>query len=178
MVSFSSRHYQTPCPWWTSLLSTLPLAIQAELSRSNELDKTHLDQHFEDLLVRINTLERKLTDSTDFIPGYDQRQFSLVSWVVDLFFFLLYHIRSSPCPETIATAKALRTLKDSLAVSRGNLTPKTKFSFKSRSKKIANSTTNTKQTRPVDGNRYLKTVMCIELLALFTYTNQLIYCIS
>ncbi|KAI8575443.1 hypothetical protein K450DRAFT_261747 [Umbelopsis ramanniana AG] len=98
-------------------------AIQEQLSRSNEIDKAHLDQHFESLLSRINSLERKLTDSTAFVPGYDQRQFSL----------------------------ALKTLKDNLTVQRSNLTPRTKFSFKSRSKKAATAI-NTKQTKPADVN--------------------------
>ncbi|GAB5586220.1 hypothetical protein Unana1_01120 [Umbelopsis nana] len=99
-------------------------AIQSELSRCDQVEKPHLDQHFEDLLVSINTLERKLTDSMDFIPGYDQRQFSL----------------------------SLRTLKDNLAVARGNLTPRTKFSFKSRSKKTTNATANTKHPKPIEAN--------------------------
>ncbi|KAH8554728.1 tubulin binding cofactor C-domain-containing protein [Umbelopsis sp. PMI_123] len=97
--------------------------IQEQLSRSNEIDKTHLEQRFESLLARINSLERKLTESTTFVPGYDQRQFSL----------------------------ALRTLKDNLAAERSKLTPRTKFSFKSRTKKTATAT-NTKQAEPADAN--------------------------
>ncbi|CAO3686799.1 unnamed protein product [Umbelopsis ramanniana] len=103
-------------------------AIQEQLSKSNEIDKTHLNQHFESLLSRINSLERKLTESTAFVPGYDQRQFAL----------------------------ALKTLKDNLTAQRSNLTPRTKFSFKSRSKKAA-TTTNTKQTKPADVNTIAST---------------------
>jgi Tubulin-specific chaperone C N-terminal domain len=73
--SFRSSYSRRP----DSRFDNFHLAIQEQLSRSTEIDKAHLDQHFESLLSRINSLERKLTESTAFVPGYDQRQFSLVS---------------------------------------------------------------------------------------------------
>ncbi|KAG2184771.1 hypothetical protein INT43_000684 [Umbelopsis isabellina] len=94
--------------------------IQDQLSRSNKLEKAQLETHFESLLIRINALERRLTESTGFIPPYDQRQF----------------------------ASALRTLKDNLTEARSNLTPRSKFSFKSRQKK----TTKPPPTKSIEDN--------------------------
>ncbi|KAI9472488.1 MAG: tubulin binding cofactor C-domain-containing protein [Benjaminiella poitrasii] len=82
-------------------------AIEQQIFQSQSLAKADLASHFNTILKCINDLEKKLTKATDFIPSYDQRQFSM----------------------------QLKELNESLEKIKIELTPKAKFSFKSRRKK-------------------------------------------
>ncbi|KAI8979533.1 tubulin binding cofactor C-domain-containing protein [Mycotypha africana] len=81
-------------------------AIDDEISQSADLHKNNLTQHFTSILKQINDLEKDLTKATEYIPSYDERQFSL----------------------------QLKELSDRLETTKTALTPKPKFSFKSRKK--------------------------------------------
>lgn len=81
--------------------------IEDELSNLKTLPKTELSNQFTHILQQINNLEKKLTKATAFIPSYDERQFSI----------------------------QLRELSETLERNKAELTPKAKFSFKSRKKK-------------------------------------------
>lgn len=54
-------------------------AIEVQIARSTTLSKTALPQHFQAILQAINDLEKRLTKATEFIPSYDERQYSRVS---------------------------------------------------------------------------------------------------
>ncbi|CAO0793744.1 unnamed protein product [Mucor circinelloides] len=82
-------------------------AIEHELANLKTLPKTELSSHFNNILQKINNLEKRLTKATAFIPSYDERQFSL----------------------------QLKELGETLERNKAELTPKAKFSFKSRKKK-------------------------------------------
>lgn len=56
------------------------VAIEHELANLKTLPKTELSNHFNNILQKINDLEKRLTKATTFIPSYDERQFSLVSY--------------------------------------------------------------------------------------------------
>jgi hypothetical protein len=62
-------------------------AIKDQLTRSKDLSKADLPKHFNDILQSINNLEKRLTKATEYIPSYDERQFSLVkiSVILDSF---------------------------------------------------------------------------------------------
>lgn len=77
------------------------------LQQSQSIPTTELTAHFDTILQKINILEKKLTEATQFIPSYDERQFSL----------------------------QLKELGETLSATKSELTPKAKFSFKSRKKK-------------------------------------------
>ncbi|CEP15188.1 hypothetical protein [Parasitella parasitica] len=82
-------------------------AIEDQLVTSKTLPKAELPTHFNVVLQQINSLEKCLTKATDFIPSYDERQFSL----------------------------QIKNLNELLEQTKAELTPKAKFSFKSRKKK-------------------------------------------
>ncbi|GAN10602.1 tubulin-specific chaperone c protein [Mucor ambiguus] len=82
-------------------------AIEDELNNLKTLSKTELPNRFNNILQNINNLEKKLTKATAFIPSYDERQFSI----------------------------QLKELSETLERNKAELTPKAKFSFKSRKKK-------------------------------------------
>lgn len=60
------------------MLIYIILAIEDQLINSKTLPKTELSNHFNNVLQKINNLEKSLTKATEFIPSYDERQFSLV----------------------------------------------------------------------------------------------------
>lgn len=60
------------------LVSVLIVEIEDLLNESYSLPKSDLSQHFDTILQRINTMEKKITEALDYIPSYDERQFSLV----------------------------------------------------------------------------------------------------
>ncbi|KAI8636586.1 tubulin binding cofactor C-domain-containing protein [Parasitella parasitica] len=78
-----------------------------ERPNSNALPKTELPTHFNKVLQQINSLEKSLTKATEFIPSYDERQFSL----------------------------QIKVLSETLEQIKAELLPRAKFSFKSRKKK-------------------------------------------
>ncbi|KAI8368684.1 tubulin binding cofactor C-domain-containing protein [Choanephora cucurbitarum] len=82
-------------------------AIQDLIERSQDIPKHDLANHFNDALQEINHLEQRLTKATAYIPSYDERQFSI----------------------------QLKELNDALDKTKTDLTPKPKFSFKSKKKK-------------------------------------------
>lgn len=59
-------------------MSVLIVEIEDLLNESYSLPKSDLSQHFDTILQRINTMEKKITEALDYIPSYDERQFSLV----------------------------------------------------------------------------------------------------
>ncbi|KAI7850253.1 tubulin binding cofactor C-domain-containing protein [Circinella umbellata] len=83
------------------------LAIENTIQRSAHLPKHKLADHFQSILQNINNLEKQLTHATEFIPSYDERQY----------------------------ARQIKELGRSLDTARANLTPKPKFTFKSRKQK-------------------------------------------
>ncbi|KAI9262387.1 tubulin binding cofactor C-domain-containing protein [Phascolomyces articulosus] len=83
------------------------LAIETALQRSPHLPKPKLPDHFQTILQNINNLEKQLTQATEFIPSYDERQY----------------------------ARQIKELGRALDTARANLTPKPKFTFKSRKQK-------------------------------------------
>ncbi|KAI8378501.1 tubulin binding cofactor C-domain-containing protein [Blakeslea trispora] len=89
--------------------------IQDFLEQSQNIPKVSLADHFSQALQKINHLENRLTKATAYIPSYDERQFSL----------------------------QLKELSDRLDKIKTDLTPKPKFSFKSKKKKEAKPTTPT-----------------------------------
>lgn len=106
-------------------------AIKDQLTRSKDLSKADLPKHFNDILQSINNLEKRLTKATEYIPSYDERQFSLVkiSVILDSFRWL-----------TLIFKQQLKELTEILEATKAELTPKAKFSFKSRKKKTAAAT--------------------------------------
>ncbi|KAI8065376.1 tubulin binding cofactor C-domain-containing protein [Gilbertella persicaria] len=82
-------------------------AIQDLIERSKDVPKVDLTAHFNHTLQKINDLEKSLTKATAYIPSYDERQFFL----------------------------QLKQLNQKLESTKAELTPKAKFSFKSRKKK-------------------------------------------
>ncbi|KAK4521703.1 phosphopyruvate hydratase [Mucor velutinosus] len=100
-------------------------AIEDELVNLKILPKTELSNQFNNILQEINNLEKRLTKATAFIPSYDERQFSL----------------------------QLKELSETLERNKAELTPKAKFSFKSRKKKPSTpdtSNTTTASQAPSD----------------------------
>ncbi|KAG2209486.1 hypothetical protein INT47_008330 [Mucor saturninus] len=81
--------------------------IQDQLENSRSLPKSQLPTHFNGILQKINTLEKNVTKATEYIPSYDERQCSL----------------------------QLKELVEKLETTKAELTPKAKFSFKSRKNK-------------------------------------------
>ncbi|KAI7895508.1 tubulin binding cofactor C-domain-containing protein [Mucor mucedo] len=81
--------------------------IQDQLENSRSLPKSQLPTHFNSILQKINTLEKNVTKATEYIPSYDERQCSL----------------------------QLKELMEKLETTKAELTPKAKFSFKSRKNK-------------------------------------------
>ncbi|KAI7897569.1 tubulin binding cofactor C-domain-containing protein [Cokeromyces recurvatus] len=57
--------------------------IEDQISQSRTLLKPELANHFNTILQNINNLEKKLTRATDFIPSYDERQFSIAKLKVE-----------------------------------------------------------------------------------------------
>ncbi|KAI8388316.1 tubulin binding cofactor C-domain-containing protein [Radiomyces spectabilis] len=86
-------------------------AIDEQIQASNTVRRDDLTSHFTAILERINTLEKRLTKATEFIPSYDERQFQI----------------------------QLKMLNEALDGAKTTLTPKAKFSFKSRRKKTDTS---------------------------------------
>ncbi|KAI9365028.1 tubulin binding cofactor C-domain-containing protein [Pilaira anomala] len=82
-------------------------AIEEQITHSRSLPTSQLPIHFNNILQKINHLEKNVTKATAFIPSYDERQCSL----------------------------QLKELGDKLESIKSELTPKAKFSFKSRKKK-------------------------------------------
>ncbi|KAI8145667.1 tubulin binding cofactor C-domain-containing protein [Fennellomyces sp. T-0311] len=79
-------------------------AIEHAIQRSAHIPKPKLADHFQTILQNINGLEKQLTQATEFIPSYDERQY----------------------------ARQIKELGRALDTARANLTPKPKFTFKSR----------------------------------------------
>ncbi|KAI9498484.1 tubulin binding cofactor C-domain-containing protein [Zychaea mexicana] len=79
-------------------------AIENAIQRSAHISKTKLADHFQTILQSINNLEKRLTQATEYIPSYDERQY----------------------------ARQIKELSRALEAARANLTPKPKFTFKSR----------------------------------------------
>ncbi|EIE89581.1 hypothetical protein G6F55_012306 [Rhizopus delemar] len=90
------------------------------LTTSTSLPKTDLPSHFDTILQKINNLEKRITESLTFIPSYDERQFSM----------------------------QLKELSERLEKQKTELTPKAKFSFKSRNKKKASSSSTPALKQP------------------------------
>ncbi|KAI8883171.1 TBCC-domain-containing protein [Backusella circina FSU 941] len=78
--------------------------IEDLLEKASSKPKVELPTYFNTIVQLINDLEKKLTKATEFIPSYDERQYSL----------------------------QLKELTSTLESKRTELTPKPKFSFKSR----------------------------------------------
>ncbi|KAL0077767.1 tubulin binding cofactor C-domain-containing protein [Phycomyces blakesleeanus] len=87
--------------------------IADQLERSKTIPTSQLPEHFNNILQTINRLEKELTKATEYIPPYDERQYSM----------------------------QIRSLVQDLETERTNLTPKPKFSFKSRKTKAKTPTT-------------------------------------
>ncbi|GAA5798759.1 tubulin binding cofactor C-domain-containing protein [Helicostylum pulchrum] len=85
--------------------------IEDQLSHSRSLPTGQLPVHFNNVLQKINQLEKNVTKATEFIPSYDERQCSL----------------------------QLKELGEKLETAKAELTPKAKFSFKSRKKKATSA---------------------------------------
>jgi hypothetical protein len=49
------------------------------LENASFKSKVELPTYFSSIVQHINDLEKKLTKATDFIPSYDERQYSLVN---------------------------------------------------------------------------------------------------
>ncbi|KAI9310826.1 tubulin binding cofactor C-domain-containing protein [Dichotomocladium elegans] len=92
-------------------------AIEEAIERSTSIPKDELGDHFNMALRRINQLEKELTKATEYIPSYDERQYS----------------------------RQIKELTAILESAKSSLTPKPKFSFKSRrqKKEPAGSSTDT-----------------------------------
>ncbi|CAI2162166.1 12720_t:CDS:2 [Funneliformis geosporum] len=82
--------------------------IQNSINDLSTKPKSSIPKLCEEILVRINTLERKATDATIYLPGYDQRQLILVPLVREL------------------------------NTKRSEVAPKSKFTFKSRKPAFTN----------------------------------------
>ncbi|KAI9137828.1 tubulin binding cofactor C-domain-containing protein [Paraphysoderma sedebokerense] len=78
--------------------------LESELNSAATVSKSNLSAFFDSILQRIKQLEKEVTDAVIWLPQYDQRQ----------------------CFDQV------RTLLVSLETKKTELTPKTKFSFKSR----------------------------------------------
>ncbi|KAI9006652.1 tubulin binding cofactor C-domain-containing protein [Phycomyces nitens] len=92
--------------FWTEFkLERQNIADQLELSKS--LAPSQLPQHFNNVLQTISRLEKELTKATEYIPPYDERQYAM----------------------------QIKALVQELEAKRTALTPKPKFSFKSRKQK-------------------------------------------
>ncbi|CEI95234.1 hypothetical protein RMCBS344292_09426 [Rhizopus microsporus] len=99
--------------------------IEDLLNESYSLPKSDLSQHFDTILQKINTMEKKITEALDYIPSYDERQFSL----------------------------QLKSLGDRLEKTKAELTPKAKFSFKSRKKKSSVLKATSTEKEPETDNK-------------------------
>jgi ppGpp synthetase/RelA/SpoT-type nucleotidyltranferase len=53
--------------------------IESLLENASSKSKVELPTYFSTIVQHINDLEKKLTKATDFIPSYDERQYSLVN---------------------------------------------------------------------------------------------------
>ncbi|CAO3624979.1 unnamed protein product [Cunninghamella echinulata] len=107
-----------------------PTATQAsnnfwiEFKMKNNVINTFIFEHFNNILQKINQLDKRITKATEYIPSYDERQYAL----------------------------QIRELNSLLDAARKELTPKPKFSFKSKLNKtktpvtIINNTTLTKDS--------------------------------
>ncbi|CDS13176.1 hypothetical protein LRAMOSA05354 [Lichtheimia ramosa] len=82
-------------------------SIEDQIQQLGTKPKNDLPECFDSILKRINQLEKLLTQALDFVPSYDERQY----------------------------LEQLKALSASLESAKANLTPKAKFSFKSRKSK-------------------------------------------
>ncbi|ORY97874.1 tubulin binding cofactor C-domain-containing protein [Syncephalastrum racemosum] len=89
-------------------------SIEDRIHESAQINKAELPGHFNEILQRINELEKQLTKATEYIPSYDARQYVL----------------------------QIKELSNALESAKASLTPKPKFSFKSRKPKIPSSVGN------------------------------------
>ncbi|KAI9305557.1 tubulin binding cofactor C-domain-containing protein, partial [Cunninghamella echinulata] len=97
-------------------------SIIESIEQSHTISKTQLQEHFNIILQKINQLDKRITKATEYIPSYDERQYAL----------------------------QIRELNSLLDTARKELTPKPKFSFKSKLNKAkapANTTNNTTLTK-------------------------------
>ncbi|SAM05678.1 hypothetical protein [Absidia glauca] len=94
-------------------------AIEQTIDHSQQVAKSQLPDHFNTILQQINQLEKRITEATTFIPSYDERQYAL----------------------------QIRDLTGLLDTTRTQLTPKPKFSFKT---KLGNKQ-KPKETKPAQG---------------------------
>ncbi|KAI8335941.1 tubulin binding cofactor C-domain-containing protein [Chlamydoabsidia padenii] len=78
--------------------------IEQTIDRSLQIPKDQLPDHFNTILQQINQLEKRITEATTFIPSYDERQYAM----------------------------QIRELTGLLDATRTQLTPKPKFSFKTK----------------------------------------------
>ncbi|KAI8093284.1 tubulin binding cofactor C-domain-containing protein [Halteromyces radiatus] len=78
--------------------------IEDAIEQSKQLPKDQLSDHFSSILQQINQLDKQITKATTYIPSYDERQYAL----------------------------QIRELTGLLDAVRMQLTPKPKFSFKSK----------------------------------------------
>ncbi|CDH54177.1 tubulin-specific chaperone c [Lichtheimia corymbifera JMRC:FSU:9682] len=82
-------------------------SIEDQIQQLGAKPKNDLPGCFDSILKQINQLEKTLTQALDFVPSYDERQYM----------------------------EQLKVLSASLESAKANLTPKAKFSFKSRKTK-------------------------------------------
>ncbi|CAG8472205.1 6019_t:CDS:2 [Acaulospora colombiana] len=101
---FNSIEPARCCSWISLTKIKNRKAIQKSLNELSRKPRSAIPSLCEELLQRINKLEKEATDATRFLPTYDQKQLTL----------------------------QIRTLIEELNTKKAELVPKSKFSFKSR----------------------------------------------